>query len=145
VLGGLAALSGPLHGGMTERVAAMLAEPGMGDDPHAALAARLGRGEHLPGFGHRLYPAGDPRAAALFAAMGPDPFRERLVAAGTALTGTPPNIDLALALIERELALPTGAAFALFATGRMAGWIAHALEQHQDGRLIRPRATYVGV
>jgi citrate synthase len=145
VLGGLAALSGPLHGGMTERVAAMLAEPGMPGDPAAALAARLGRGDTLPGFGHRLYPAGDPRATALLAAMGPDPFRDRLIAAGTALTGMPPNIDLALALIARDLALPPGAAFALFATGRTAGWIAHALEQHQDGRLIRPRATYVGV
>ena len=76
--------------------------------------------------------------------MRPGRFWQRLLAAGTALTGAAPNIDLALAIIERRLELPPGAAFALFATGRTAGWIAHALEQHQDGRLIRPRAQYTG-
>ncbi len=141
---GLAALSGPLHGGMTERVAALLAEPGMREDPETGLAARLARGDTLPGFGHRLYPAGDPRAAALFAAIKPGRFWQRLIAAGTALTGTPPNVDLALAALERRLDLPAGAALALFATGRTAGWIAHALEQRASGQLIRPRAHYVG-
>ena len=144
VLGGLAALSGPLHGGMSEQAASMLADPALRADPAAALAARLARGEHLPGFGHRLYPRGDPRAAALFAAMRPGRFWLRVMGAGTELTGAAPNIDFALALLERQLDLPAGAGFALFATGRTVGWIAHALEQHQDGRLIRPRAAYVG-
>ena len=144
VLAGLAALSGPLHGGATEQVAAMLAEPGLRDNPEAALAARLARGDRLPGFGHRLYPAGDPRAQALFGAMRPGRFWSRLIAAGTALTAAPPNLDLALAALERRLDLPAGAALAVFAIGRTAGWIAHALEQHAEGSLIRPRANYVG-
>jgi len=144
LLAGLAALSGPLHGGMTERVAALLAEPGMKADPAGALAARLDRGERLPGFGHRLYPAGDPRATALLAALDPGPWWQSVFAAAEELTGLRPNIDAALVALERTLRLPEGAALAIFATGRTAGWIAHALEQRQDGRLIRPRASYAG-
>jgi citrate synthase len=57
-------------------------------------------------------------------------------------TGVPPNIDYALVVVEQQLGLPVGAAFALFAVGRTVGWIAHALEQWQSGKLIRPRAVY---
>jgi citrate synthase len=56
----------------------------------------------------------------------------------------PPNIDFALVVLEQRLNLPAGAAFALFAIGRTVGWIAHALEQWQSGKLIRPRAVYPG-
>ncbi len=144
LLAGLAALSGPLHGGMTERVGALLAEPGMQADPRTALAARLDRGERLPGFGHRLYPDGDPRATALLAALDPGPWWREMFAAAEELTGRRPNIDTALVALEKTLHLPEGSALAIFAAGRTAGWIAHALEQRQDGRLIRPRAIYAG-
>jgi citrate synthase len=144
LLAGLAALSGPLHGGMTERVGALLAEPGMEADPRTALAARLDRGERLPGFGHRLYPDGDPRAKALLAALDPGPWWQSVFAAVEDPTGLRPNIDMALVALERNLRLPEGSALAIFAAGRAAGWIAHALEQRQDGRLIRPRASYAG-
>jgi citrate synthase len=59
-------------------------------------------------------------------------------------TGAEPTVDFALAAIERVLGLPASAAFTLFAVGRVVGWIAHAMEQARDGRLIRPRARYVG-
>jgi citrate synthase len=59
-------------------------------------------------------------------------------------TGAEPTVDFALAAIERVLGLPAGAAFTLFAVGRVVGWIAHAMEQTRDGRLIRPRARYIG-
>lgn len=144
LLAGIAALSGPLHGGMTERVGALLAEPGMEADPRAAVAARLARGEGLPGFGHRLYPDGDPRAASLLAALGPGAWWQGFLRAVRELTGLHPNIDLALVAVERERGLPAGSALAVFAAGRTAGWIAHALEQRADGRLIRPRAIYAG-
>jgi citrate synthase len=142
VLAGLAALSGPLHGGMTERIGALLAEPGMKSAPYAAMAARLARGERLPGFGHRLYPFGDPRATALLAALEPGEWWDDLSAAAKELTGLRPNVDFALVALEQCLGLPRGAALAIFAAGRTAGWIAHALEQQRDGRLIRPRASY---
>ena len=67
-----------------------------------------------------------------------------LFAAAAELTGQRPNIDVALVALERTLHLPEGSALAIFAAGRTAGWIAHALEQRQDGRLIRPRAIYAG-
>ncbi len=144
VLAGLAALSGPLHGGQTDRVRAFAGEPGMTSTPRTAVAARLARGERVPGYGHRLYPDGDPRAVALLAALGPSEAWRALDAAVLELTGQHPTIDVALIALERTLGLPQGAALAIFAVGRTVGWIAHALEQRQDGRLIRPRAAYAG-
>jgi citrate synthase len=130
---------------MTERVSAFLAELGMGIIPRAAIAARLERGERLPGFGHRLYPDGDPRGTALLAALDPGVWWREIFTTVENLTGLRPNIDMALVALERTLHLPSQAALAIFATGRTAGWIAHALEQKQNGRLIRPRASYAGL
>jgi citrate synthase len=144
LLAGLAALSGPLHGGVTAQVRALLAEPGMLSDPRSAVAARLARGERVPGFGQLLYPAGDPRATDLLAALNPGPDWQRLLAVVTELTGARPNIDAALCALEHHLDLPAGSSLAIFAVGRTAGWIAHALEQHHEGHLIRPRAVYAG-
>ena len=119
---------------------AALADPALLADPAEGLARRLDRGESLPGFGHRLYPNGDPRAASLLDALAPGRWWRELIAATEAQTGERPNIDFALVALERECRLPDGAAFAIFALGRTAGWIAHALEQNAEGRLIRPRA-----
>jgi citrate synthase len=143
VIAGLVALSGPRHGRATERAAALLDEAErLGSGP-AAVRARLARGEELPGFGHQLYPDGDPRAAALLGLTDLDRFAPLLLAA-TDATGLEPNIDVALALLERAVALPRGAALAIFAIGRSVGWIAHAVEQRESGQLIRPRARYIG-
>jgi citrate synthase len=142
VLAGLAALVGPLHGGMTNEIRHFLADPGVAADPATAIAIRLARGERIPAFGHPLYPDGDPRAAALLQSLPPGPRARRLVAAMAATTGIAPNIDFALLVLEQRLRLPAGAAFAVFAVGRTVGWIAHALEQWRDGTLIRPRAVY---
>lgn len=139
--GGLAALSGPRHGGTTSLVEALFDEIEHSGDAAAVVEARLWRGDLLPGFDHPLYPEGDPRARFLLGELPPDPHRDGLIAAVAAL-GKTPNVDLALVALRRALGLPRGAAFALFAIGRTAGWIAHALEQLEDGRLIRPRARY---
>ncbi len=142
VLAGLAALIGPLHGGMTNEVRHLLADPLVAADPSGAIAVRLARGERIPAFGHPLYPDGDPRALALLARIQPAPRARHLIEAMQAMTGIQPNIDFALLMVEQRLHLPTGAAFAIFAVGRTVGWIAHALEQWRDGNLIRPRAVY---
>ncbi|HYD99448.1 MAG TPA: citrate synthase family protein [Alphaproteobacteria bacterium] len=151
VAGGIGALLGPRHGGMTARVEALLDEARARGDAEAALAARLRRGDGLPGFGHPLYPAGDPRGAALLAALAAALPRhpERLavqaaVEAARRLGAAPPTLDVALVAVARCLALPPGAPLALFAAGRSLGWVAHALEQREAGGLIRPRARYTG-
>jgi citrate synthase len=142
-LAGLAALSGPLHGGMAARVD-MFVDEAQRRGPAKAVAERLARGAAMPGFGHPLYPDGDPRAAALLAAFKAPPLLADLRAETEAATGLAPNIDFALVTLSRTLALPADAPFSLFAVGRMAGWQAHAIEQLQTGKLIRPRARYVG-
>lgn len=144
LLAGLAALGGPLHGGMTELVRALLSDAAVLAEPAAAIGARLARGESVPGFGHRLYPDGDPRASAILAVLPLPASWQRIVAAAGSLTGKRPNLDFALVAIEHTFKLPPDAAFALFAVGRSMGWIAHALEQRGDGTLIRPRAAYAG-
>jgi citrate synthase len=142
VVAGLAALVGPLHGGMTNEVRALLADPAVVEDPEGVIAARLARGERIPGFGQPLYPDGDPRAAALLPRLAARSHARRMIVAMQSMTGLAPNIDFALLMVEKRLRLPTGAAFAMFAVGRTVGWIAHSLEQWRDGKLIRPRAIY---
>lgn len=142
LLGGLGALSGPRHGGMLARVRALMNERDAGGDPEDIVRARLGRGEAIPGFGHRLYPDGDPRARSLLATLPMDRDKE-ILAAVDGQTGHAPSIDFALVALERAHGLPEGAALALFAIARSVGWIAHAIEQNETGHLIRPRARFV--
>jgi len=142
-LAGLSALSGPLHGGMAARVEVFVEEAER-RGPGPAVSARLARGAATPGFDHPLYPDGDPRAAALLAVFAAPPLLAELRAVTEAATGLAPNIDFALVALARALKLPPDAPFILFATARSAGWAAHAIEQLQTGRLIRPRARYVG-
>ncbi|MGE0719418.1 MAG: citrate/2-methylcitrate synthase, partial [Alphaproteobacteria bacterium] len=129
VVAGMAALTGPRHGGMTRRVAPLLDELDAAEDVEAALAARLRRGDPLPGFGHPLYPRGDPRAAALLDGLAGDARLDAVRRAVDRLTGEAPNVDFALVAVARALGLPADGAFTLFLVGRTAGWIAHALEQ----------------
>jgi citrate synthase len=142
-LAGLAALSGPLHGGAVAGVG-RLAEEAAGLGPEEAVAARLAHGVTAPGFGHPLYPDGDPRARALLGVFAAPPPLEALRQAVQVATGQRDNADFALLAVAQALDLPPDAPFALFAVARSAGWTAHALEQTSEGALIRPRARYVG-
>lgn len=159
VTGGLAALAGPRHCGETMLVTALFREASAAGDLARYVTERLAHCETqqrtvLPGFGHMLYPTGDPRGALLLELLTQSATTcaerqtlaeiDALVRTAHAATGLAPTVDFALSAIERVLALPQGAAFSLFALGRAAGWIAHAMEQYDDGRLIRPRARYVG-
>lgn len=142
-LSGFATLTGPLHGEAAARALAWLHTcDRLG--PRAALGEFLARGEAPPATGHTLYPHGDPRAAALMAALKPRQLVAEAVAAAENATGKPANIDMALAALTLQLDLPPDAPFVIFAAGRMAGWLAHAMEQCATRTPIRPRATYVG-
>lgn len=143
---GLAALSGSEHGGHYVAAKARLrqaAEPETANPGSDAITAMT------PGFGHPLYPNGDIRATYLMAALqhydaqACAPYAA-LAQRAAAMPGAQPNSDFALAALELVLDLPDGAALTLLAMARTAGWIAHALEQRADGRMIRPRARYVG-
>lgn len=147
VIGGLVALSGGRHGGMTARVEALWDEVVRARSLRAGLQARLARGDRLASFGHPLYPDGDPRAADILARLPAGRVRNtarRLAAEAEALTGRQPSLDFALVALRRAVGAPEGGAYAMFAVGRTVGWIAHALEQREAGVLIRPRAAYIG-
>jgi citrate synthase len=98
----------------------------------------------LSGFGHALYPEGDVRAQALLAAFSVPPEYQALRRAVDDIAGERPNVDFALAAMTEHFDLPADAPLVLFAIARSAGWLAHAMEQASVGRLIRPRARYVG-
>jgi citrate synthase len=143
VLAGFTTLTGPLHGGASAEFAELVALAG-----HAgasdAIKQWLAGGRALPAFGHPLYSNGDPRERALLKLLPElQPYADLAVAA-EAQAGELPNIDYALSLLAAACGLPKDAPFILFAVGRCVGWLAHALEQVQANRLIRPRARYTG-
>jgi len=151
VAAAMATLRGYKHGGAGERVVTLLA---VSDTPRHArtqVAGRLRRGEHVPGFGHRLYPNGDPRAVALLRLAESSGHHTacraigHLRKAGDELLHDAPNLDFGLAAITRAFRLPDQAPALLFALGRTIGWIAHAIEEYASGQLIRPRARYTGL
>ncbi|CAN7194764.1 citrate synthase family protein [Variovorax sp. LjRoot84] len=143
LLAGLTTLSGPLHGDASGRVQALFSEvERLGEDQ--VVAHYLSTGLPLAGFGHHLYPDGDPRAAALLALFEPPEVIARFIQKVTNLTGLQPNIDVALAALVAHHRLPADAAFGLFATARSVGLLAHSLEQLGVAQVIRPRGRYVG-
>jgi citrate synthase len=147
VVAGLTALEGAKHGGATERVEDLFEELRRTRDPKKALADRLRRGAGIDGFGHKLYPDGDPRATLLLSMLPKSKehaFAGRIAEAAESVIGERPTLDFSLVALARSLNLPRGAAIALFAIGRTIGWIAHAIEQYQQATMIRPRAKYVG-
>ena len=150
VTAGLSALQGPRHGGSTGRLEALWDEAeanGAGE----TIASRLRRGDAIEGFGHVVYRGVDPRAKILMELLEeavPEALELRtareLIEEVGKRTGLSHNVDLALVALRRALGLEKGAALLLFCLGRTIGWIAHAMEQYQTGRLIRPRAKYTG-
>ena len=162
VLGGISALKGPLHGGAPGPIIDMLDAIGTPANARAWIEAALGRGDRLMGFGHRVYRVRDPRADALKAAVrklteGSNTMPGRLAFAEAVeqsvlaiLKEKKPdrslqtNVEFYTALLLEALAFPPSAFTCVFATGRVAGWIAHAREQLAGGRLIRPASRYVG-
>ena len=149
---GLAALSGDKHGGGSTAARRMLTQALAAPDTGAAIGAYYKTiAPEFAGFGHPLYPLGDPRAAYLLEILSTLAHENPQLAAILAVCVTAgelldarPNADLALAAMELAFDWPEGAALSVFALARSAGWIAHAAEQAASAALIRPRARYIG-
>ena len=161
VVGALGALKGPLHGGAPGPALDMVFEIGEPSRAEAILRRKLERGERLMGFGHRVYKVRDPRADVLAAAAerlftrAGDMSLYGLVAAveSTALRllneykpglRLQTNVEFYTALLLHGLGLESSFFTPTFAISRVAGWIAHALEQSRANRIIRPQSVYAG-
>ena len=147
VIAGLAALKGPMHGGAGV-LASRLVKTLIDQDAEPVIRERVALGERFAGFGHGVYKRGDPRAMSLLNALtragAARKFTREVPERIAEATGEFVNIDYALAVLAHSLRLAPGSELRLFAMARTVGWIAHASEQLQFGRLIRPRARYVG-
>jgi citrate synthase len=151
VLAGLGAVNGPLHGGASVVVHGLL-QQAADDGPTAAIAAALRSSGRVPGFGHPLYPEGDPRATALLRALRSALPGNRAVASADHLvavlrqrTDVQPNVDFSLAVLAHAAGMDANAGEAVFAVARIAGWLAHAIEEYGEAPLrFRPRASYIG-
>jgi citrate synthase len=158
VTAALCALKGPLHGGAPGPVIDMLDAIGAPDNAEAWLDAAVLRGDRLMGFGHRVYRVTDPRSDVVkrvVESLGRNTGRLRYAeavehAALAVLARRKParslqtNLEFYTALLLEALDVPRDAFTGVFATARVAGWIAHAHEQAAQQRLIRPQSRYIG-
>ena len=149
VLAGLGAVSGTLHGGASALAHQMLATA-IRQGPATALAYALESHGHLPGFGHPLYPDGDPRARVLldliYDAETPQTPGTRaaqsLIDAARRHSRAEPNVDFALAVLSTVARMPPTAGETIFTIARTAGWVAHAIEEYTEPPLrFRARAV----
>jgi citrate synthase len=156
VAGASGALSGPLHGGAPSLVLDMLDEIGTVDNAEKWVKDAVENGKRIMGFGHRVYKAEDPRAAA-FRDTSKQLGAERVALAQVVeavvleeLRASKPgralytNVEFWSAVILEHAGVPRDLITPTFAVSRTAGWTAHILEQVRDNRLIRPTAEYTG-
>jgi citrate synthase len=156
IVGAIAALKGPLHGGANEWVMATLKRIGSEDKVDAWVDEMLDQGKKIPGFGHAVYKVTDPRAIVLkeigrkvFERADPNEpnwfaMTERIERRVFERKGLAPNVDLYSASVLYYLGFPIDLLTALFAANRVVGWAAHVIEQHLDNRIIRPTIHYTG-
>ncbi|MFI5307918.1 MAG: citrate synthase [Polyangiales bacterium] len=152
-------LSGPLHGGANEEVLHMLRTipDGRSVTVRAWAEDRLARKLKIPGFGHREYKVKDPRATILqklsekvFEKHGSTPLYdiavelERQMADLVGHKGIYPNVDFYSGILYDKMKIPVDLFTPIFAIARVAGWLAHLLEQLQNNRIFRPSQVWSG-
>ena len=152
---GLSTLKGPLHAGARMRVMQMLDDISSPENAESYILNLISEKQKIMGFGHRVYKTYDPRdriykkLAGKMAEQGDPKWFEIAEIVETTVhrelvekRGKPiyPNLDFYSAVTYKYLEIPETLATAMFAIGRVSGWIAHVLEQYADNRLIRPRA-----
>jgi citrate synthase len=158
IVGAVGALKGPLHGGAPGPALDMVFEIGDASRAEEVLRKKIEAGEKLMGFGHRVYKVRDPRADVLGAAaerlLGGNPLYKlaksvehtaiRLLEEYKPGRRLQTNVEFYTALLLHGLGLETALFTPTFAISRVAGWIAHCVEQRAANRLIRPQSVYVG-
>ena len=157
VASSIGALKGPLHGGANEEVVQMLREIGKPSQARAYLEAKLKARERLMGFGHRVYKTKDPRAVVLqqlcerlFSECGTSPLYEvalEVERVGNELLGEKglyPNVDFYSGIVYDRLGIDMEQYTPIFAMARVAGWLAHWIEQLRENKLFRPSQIYAG-
>jgi citrate synthase len=154
VTGAIGALKGPLHGGANEAVMRILFDiDKKGVDAVTHVKSMLEQKKKVPGFGHRVYHTEDPRATHLRQmshdlgqSANPKWYEmsaqiEKYIKTEKHLNA---NVDFYSASTYTTLGIDIDLFTPIFAISRISGWAAHVIEQHDDNRLIRPRADYVG-
>lgn len=161
VVGAIGALKGPRHGGAPGPALDMVFEIAQPENAEPYLRDKLGRGELLMGFGHRVYKVRDPRAdmlakaADVFMTHGENAKLYDLAkyVEGVALRlleeykpgrHLQTNVEYYTALVLHGLDLPTDLFSPTFAVARVGGWTAHAFEQQDEGSILRPESIYTG-
>jgi citrate synthase len=158
VAGAIGTMKGPLHGGAPSEVVDQLSQVGSVEHAEQWLRDALDRGERLMGFGHRVYRAYDPRAAALRKvaeamerrpdwlelAIAVEDVALRVLAERHPDRALKTNVEYYAAPVLQGVGLSPDLFPATFSLARHAGWTAHVLEQAADNRLIRPDVRYVG-
>jgi citrate synthase len=152
-------LSGPLHGGANEDVLKMLhtIPDARANTVRAWAEDRLARKLKIPGFGHREYKVKDPRATILqrlaervFEQYGSTPLYDVAVELEHQMAdlvggkGIYPNVDFYSGILYDKMKIPTDLFTPIFAVARVAGWLAHLLEQLQNNRIFRPSQIWTG-
>jgi citrate synthase len=155
ITGAIGALKGPLHGGANEEVMKMLfAIDKAGEDPVEHVKKMVAEKKKISGFGHRVYHTEDPRATHL-RRMSKDlgtkdgkpkwyEMSEKIEKYINAEKKLNANVDFYSASTYTTLGIDIDLFTPIFGVSRVSGWAAHVIEQHDDNRLIRPRADYVG-
>jgi citrate synthase len=150
-------LTGPLHGGANEEVLDMLDEIGSMGNVAPWMENAVSTKKKIMGFGHRVYKVKDPRATVLqelaenaFAESSRPPKYdmavevERVAEGLLGAKGIYPNVDFYSGIVYQSLGIPRDLFTPIFAMGRVAGWLAHWLEQLKNNRIYRPEQVYVG-
>jgi len=154
VVAGISTLRGPLHGGANEEAMKMILEIGSPENAEAWIRDALATKKKIMGFGHREYKRGDNRAihmAKVAKQLGIDKGNTKYCEIAEILEkvmldekGIYPNVDLSTGYAYYLLDIPIDLFTPIFAVARVAGYSAHATEQIDHNRLIRPKAIYNG-